>query len=183
VEASQLGVTLLHSVASGVHVGATLKYVRGRADDGRTEDDVDLDVGALAVVGSVRLGGTVKNLREPEFGSGAIRLPRQVRVGAAFDAERIGGPPLLIAVDGDVRAYVVRARERRVVAMGAEYWLLARRLGLRAGARVNTVGAEERGGTAGVSVSPRAGMFLEGFVIRGRALEERGWGVAARVSY
>jgi hypothetical protein len=140
-------------------------------------------VGVVAVAGPMRLGVTARNLREPVVGVAGIRVPRQVRVGAAYDAERSGGPPLMLALDADVGTQSVGSGERRVVAAGAEYWLLARRVGVRAGARVNTVGAKARSGTAGVSLSPRAGMYVEGFVVRGGAVDERGWGVAARVSY
>jgi hypothetical protein len=147
-----------------------------------TDHEFDLDVGALAVAGPVRLGVTARNLREPEFDQGFV-LPRQVRVGAAFDAARLPGLPLTIAVDADVRTYTFGAGDRRVVAVGAEQWLLARRLGVRGGARFNTAGAEEKAATAGISVAPRAGLYLDGFIVRGGSADDRGWGVGARVSF
>ena len=54
----------------------------------------------LAVAGSLRLGAVVKNVREPEFDAPGltpdaaptqITMPRQVRVGAAFDPESATG--------------------------------------------------------------------------------------------
>ena len=186
--ANQLGVTILRTLIPGVHAGTTLKYLRGTLEGGSAEGRFDLDVGVLAVAGPVRLGGTVRNLREPEFGAegpGApgIRLERQVRVGAAFNPEDATGVPLTVALDADVRAYSAGTGDRRIVAIGAEQWVASKRVGIRAGGRFNTVGARERSATAGLSVSLRPGMFVDGHVVRGGSADDRGWGVAARVSF
>ena len=180
---SQLGATVLRTLVTGVHVGSTVKWLRGSIDDGDTGHEFDLDLGALAVAGPVRLGIAARNLREPDFEDGTLVLERQVRIGAAFDAGRLPGPPLTVAVDADLATYAVGGSERRVVAVGAEQWFAARRLGVRAGGRFNTVGDEERSVTAGVSVAPRAGFFLDAFVVHGGSAGERGWGIAARTSF
>src|SRR5918993_3964322 len=73
LSATQLGVTVVRTLTSGVHTGTTLKYVRGtlrhgredglaspadllaRGDEyagGETQGRIDLDVGLLAVAGS-----------------------------------------------------------------------------------------------------------------------------------
>ncbi|MSO45580.1 MAG: hypothetical protein EXQ59_02265 [Acidobacteria bacterium] len=202
--ASHVGLTLLHSIVQGIHAGTTVRLVRGtwRTEQqdgglsaaalldrgaalvgGSTEQHIDIDVGVLALAGPVRIGGVARNLRAPTFGAGAVTVPRQFRIGAAFDAAKAGGPPLMIAVDADLKAYALPSGERRVVAIGGEQWLLKGRLGIRAGARFNRTGAEERSATAGVSVSLRSGMYLDGHVVRGGAADERGWGTAARVSF
>ena len=205
---SQLGVTLPQTLVTGVHVGTTLKWVRGtlrvtevpvadasslspselldlgeELEGGDGENHFDLDVGVLATAGPVRLGLSARNLLESEFAEGAFVLSRQVRVGAAFDAARLPGTPLTVAVDADIVSYAAGSGDRRVVAIGAEQWLLARRLGIRGGARFNTAGAEDRAATVGVSVALRAGFFVDGHVLRGGASDERGWGVASRVSF
>jgi hypothetical protein len=203
VPASQLGVTLLHSVLPGLHVGTTLKYVRGELLTGSADGDTDalleyggrltgndttstfdLDVGVLGVFGAFRAGGVVRNLRAAELG-GAQRmdLPRQVRVGAAFDGDAARLVPLTVAIDADLRRYAGPTGERRVIAVGAEQWFAQRRLGLRAGARFNTVGEEERAASAGASVAVRSGLFLDAHVVSGGTADERGWGVSARVSF
>jgi hypothetical protein len=197
-----VGLTLVQTLIPGVHAGATLKYVRGTfregrddsladpadlldrgdaLDDGETKGRFDLDVGLLAVTGPLRLGAHVRNVTEPEFGR--VRLPRQTRLGVAFDPEPTGGAPLTIAFDADVETYLSRSGPRRVVAVGAEYWVMNRRLGVRAGARANTVGAEERAVTGGASFAARRGLYVEGHVIGGGAADERGWGVGARFSF
>jgi hypothetical protein len=171
---SQFGATVLHTLLTGVHAGATVKYVRGGGDGA-----VDLDLGVLAVAGALRVGGLVRNVREPELGG--VRLPRQVRIGAAYDGEAIERLPWMLAVDADVRAYDAGNGERRVIALGAERWLLARRLGVRGGARFNTAGAQDGAATAGGSFAMRPGFYVDGHIVQGG--DEAGWGVAARVSF
>ncbi|HEY6361815.1 MAG TPA: conjugal transfer protein TraF [Vicinamibacterales bacterium] len=204
----QFGATLLQTLLPGIHVGTTLKYVRGTLrttevaaaeaatlppselldlgedlEGGEADDHFDLDVGALVVTGPLRLGIVGRNMTEPEFGEGAFTLPRQVRAGAAFDLARTSGTPLTVAVDLDVTRYETASGDRRVVAVGGEQWLFTRRLGIRAGARFNTVGVEDQAGTAGLSVSPRSGFYIDGHVVRGGSSGDRGWGVATRVSF
>ena len=205
LELSQLGASVIQTLWPGVHAATTLRFVRGtvrrdapgpdgsaldpgdsldRGDElegGDAGNRFDLDVGVLAIHGAVRLGAVVRNVRDVDFGG--VRLPRQARVGAALDLEAIGQMPLTVAVDADVLEYDTGTGERRVIALGAERWFSARRLGVRAGARLNTVGAEERAVTAGASWSPRPGLYVDGHVAAGPDRGERGWGLAARVSF
>jgi hypothetical protein len=206
--ASYLGITLVRTLSPGVHAGTTLKYVRGTLRAGREDgllapaelldrgeeleegdagNRFDLDLGLLAVGGPLRFGAEVRNLREPEFGGATgvpgMRLPRQVRAGLAFDPERATGVPLTIAIDADLRTYEAGSGPRRVVAVGVEQWLLKKRLGVRGGARMNTVGDERRVATAGISIALRQGTYLEGHLIRGGADDEKGWGLGTRVTF
>ena len=218
VALSQLGVTVVRTLISGVHVGTTLKRVRGTVrngpldsaasdsaaslsaaleqgealEDGDAQSRFDLDAGIIAVAGPLRLGAAVRNLREPEFfaAGGAsdalatgMQLRRQVRVGAAFDGAMIGSIPLTVALDADLRTYLTASGERRMVALGAEQWILGRRVALRAGGRVNTRGARERVATVGLTVATGGGLYLDGHAVRGGAEDERGWGLATRISF
>jgi hypothetical protein len=213
LSASQLGVTFVRTLSPGVHAGTTLKYIRGTLRHGREDslaspedllalgDDyaggdaqgrIDLDVGLLAVAGSIRLGAVVKNLREPEFDApgltpdappNRLRVPRQMRIGVAFDPENATGVPLTVAFDADVRTYATSSGERRVVAIGVEHWFLTKRVGVRAGGRKNTRGEGEMSATAGLTVALRGGLYLDGHAVRGRKVDEQGWGVAARISF
>lgn len=185
LNASQYGITLVQTLLPGVHAGATLKYVRGSVDGGDTEGALDADLGVIAIAQALRLGLLVRNVREPEFGGepSPVRLDRQVRIGGAYDALARGGPPLTVAVDVDLQRVETVSGDRRNVAIGAEGWLLDGRLAVRGGARFNTLGARQRAATAGVSAAVRAGLFLDGHVVRGGAGDDRGWGVAARVSF
>ena len=202
--ANQFGATLVHSLVSGVHVGTTLKYVRAKGlsgeltgsestsvaewleqadelDGGETHNSFDMDVGVLGVRGPVRVGAVVRNLFESEIG--AVTIPRQARVGVAFDASEVGARNWLVAMDADVMAYATPFGDRRVVAFGGEGWLYERRLGVRAGARFNTTGTEEQAFTGGASVAVRPGIFVDGHVVFGGTDDESGWGIAARVSF
>ena len=207
LSASQIGVTVGQSIFTGIHAGATVKYVRGtlrsgvadstntpgdlldRGDDldgGNAQGRLDLDVGVIAVGGPIRLGAVVRNVRQAEFeqaGEAPFRLPRQVRIGGAFDAEAIGSIPLVIAVDADLKRYSVATGDRRVIAIGAVQWLATRRVGVRAGGRFNTVGQQDRAATGGVSVAVRSGLYLEAHAVRGGRADDRGWGAGARVSF
>jgi hypothetical protein len=204
--ASQLGFTVVQTLIPGVHAGATLKYVRGtprvhvpggpldpgalldRGDaleGGEGDSAFDLDAGVIGVAGALRAGLLVRNAVgfELETEAGVARFDRRFRAGVAYDARAIGGPPLVVALDADLRTIETAAGDRRNVAIGAERWLLNDRLGVRGGARFNTVGANERAATAGVSVAVRAGLFLDAHAVRGGREDDRGWGVAARVSF
>ena len=204
-----VGVTLLSSVFPGVHVGTTLKFLRGRvehstgalgatpdalldlgddASGGPSHGQFDADLGVLAVVGSWRVGGVVRNLRAAEFeapdGDG-IRLPRQARIGVAFDgaARRGSSAAWTVSADVDVASYAAGTGDRRVIAAGAERWLFGKRIGVRGGGRFNQVGHKERSATAGVSAAIRSGLLLEAHAVAGGDDDERGWGLGARVSF
>jgi F plasmid transfer operon protein TraF len=211
--ASHLGLTLVQTLLPGVHAGATLKYVRGtlhaarednlaaldvvldRGDaleDGNAESRFDMDVGVLAVAGALRLGARMRNVLEPEFSIDRasasepevqLRLPRQTRVGMAIDGSELVQVPFTVALDVDVNRYAAPSGLRRVVALGVEQWLWNERVGVRGGVRMNTEGARERAATAGASFAVRPGFLLEGHVVRGREADERGWGLATRVSF
>jgi hypothetical protein len=207
-----VGVTLLRTVIPGVHVGTTLKLLRGRvehtssdslltpqalldlgddASGGRGQGQFDADIGLLAVAGPFRVGGVVRNVRAAEFADAAsatgdgIRLPRQARVGVAFDAaqRRTAGASWVVSADVDVVRYTTGTGDRRVMAAGAERWLFGERIGIRGGGRFNQVGNKERSATAGVSAALRSGLLVEAHVVGGGSDEERGWGVAARMSF
>ena len=213
LSASQLGFTVVRTLSPGVHAGTTLKYVRGTLRHGREDslappsdllalgDDYeggdaqsrfDLDVGLLAITGPVRLGAVMKNVREPEFDAPGLTrdaaptrltLPRQVRIGVAFDPENATGVPLTVAFDADVRTYSTPSGERRMVALGVEHWFLTKRVGVRAGGRMNTRGERDVTATAGLTVALRGGLYVDGHAVRGRKIDEQGWGLATRISF
>jgi hypothetical protein len=168
LQVNDLGVTLLTTVFSGVHVGTTLKFLRGSVEHttadsartpsalldagdalsgGRSQNQFDADVGGLAVVGPFRFGGVVRNLREAKFdeldgpAGDAVRLARQARVGVAFDGaqRRASTAAWLVSADVDVVRYATGTGDRRVIAAGAERWLFGERLGIRGGGRFNQV--------------------------------------------
>jgi hypothetical protein len=196
------GVTLVQSLTEGIAVGATLKVVRGVAatgvasnttrdalldqDDliGRASNTADADLGLMGSLGIVRAGLTVRNVREPEFGSAgngeALKLTRQVRVGVAF-------LPLqnwLMAVDFDLTRRPDPLGETRNFATGLEGRIQAR-VTVRGGLRINTVGETGRRPvlSGGASFAVFGSTFLDAHVTRGSEEGDRGWGFAGRVLF
>ena len=190
----QFGVTLVHSVFSRLHAGATFKLVRGTAEGTTgtsTENSVDADVGLLGVAGPVRLAFVARNLSQPVLhrpGEGFrddLRLARQFRAGVAYDGDLLPpgrSQPFTVSLDADLAAYDTTRGPRRVVAAGAERWFAGRRIALRGGARLNQVGLRERSASLGASVALVKGIMAD---VHGTAgsRAERGWGVAARASF
>lgn len=207
LDTSHLGLTLLQSLADGVVVGTTVRYVRGGAAvaegrregdwgnlvdeaaglDGEDEGHVDLDAGLMVNAGRVRLGLVVHNLREPSFKlageSGSIALSRHARVGVAYGAGWPGHANVVVAVDADLTRAVTPGEDRRDVAAGIEGWGLDRRLGVRGGIRASTVGDRRMVGSVGLSIGVTSGLFLDAHLARGREGRDHAWSVGGRISY
>ena len=86
----------------------------------------DLDLGALANFGHVRLGLTVKNVTEPTFGVGvdALTLQRQARAGVAVMSVPNGAfQGWTFAADADLTTQSTVLGNVRHVAGGVEGWL------------------------------------------------------------
>jgi hypothetical protein len=211
LDTRQFGATLVHSLLSGLVVGATLKYVRGRAGTGVEPGDLggeellgraadlpgrvshvfDMDIGTMVSAGPFRAGLTVRNLLAPGFETDAgpvLVLHRQARVGLAMTPGReasshAGGDGWIVAADADLTRTPAIDGDRRMVAAGAERWLAGHRLGLRAGARMNTVGAARPCGAAGISVAVKKGVLVEAHIVRGGGDADRGWGAGLRLGF
>ena len=147
---------------------------------------LDLDLGVMVKAGGMRVGGSVRHLREPEFGEGATAflLERQARVGAAW----MGGQHGLVsawtvAFDADVTETVTVLGPARHLAGGGEVWLWNRRVGVRGGLSANTVGAEGSATSVGLSLAPKAKFYLDGALTRGEDDTLEGWAVALRMTF
>jgi hypothetical protein len=104
---TNVGVTVVQTVVSGLVIGTTARVVRGRIEGFESRSTVDLDAGAMLSAWDMRFGFTARNLREPEFqaGDGGIPLKRQFRVGAALAPRALPTGvhgPLTVAVDVDL---------------------------------------------------------------------------------
>jgi len=178
---SVFGATVGQSIGKYLVVGSTVKLLRAAETKG------GLDMGAMAVFGRTRVGLMVRNVTEPEFGSGleAIKLHRHARAGAAISSGTRGViGEATVAVDADlVKTPAVGGDERRVAA-GGELWLLSRRVGLRGGVSASTIGTRRAAPSAGASVALRPATFVDAEVTGGGPDEgRRGWGVALRVTF
>lgn len=197
----QFGATVGQSLGTHLVIASTLRIVRagktsvttpggGTLDaadelDTPLETSGDLDIGALAMVGSARIGVSVKHLHEPEFGEGAARfvMKRQARTGFAWVTGRSGGPVILTtAADADLTRTATALGDVRHVAAGAELLFKRQQLALRGGVSRNTVGDRSNSSSAGVSVAVTRGFYLDGAATFGSDWSRKGWAVSLRLT-
>jgi hypothetical protein len=181
VDVDQMGVTVGQSFGSHLVIGSTLKLERAKSN---TRGDVD--IGAMASFGVVRLGIVMRDVSEPTFGSAGdtLVLPRRARAGAAVLAPSEGRLQLLtLAVDADLTTATVDGNDERDVSAGVEAWMRGGRIGVRGGVGKNTVSAGGSFGAFGLSVAPYAGVFVEGSVTRGESGRRDRWGIDLRLAF
>jgi hypothetical protein len=193
-----VGITLVQPLSAGVALATVLKAVRGTvaqgfgdggapvdtlfdqtsALSGRSTTRLDLDLGVMVGVGSVRLGFVGRNLREPEFAvsdDAMVRLRRQFRAGLSIRPTQA----LVVAADVDLSIVDTAEGRRRNVAVGVEH-----RFGpmvVRAGGRVNVEEDDfEPVVSFGFSAEVWSQFWLDGQVTRSRNDGDRGWGVSMR---
>jgi hypothetical protein len=174
------GATVGESIGNHLVLGSTVKLLR--ADD--TSRGIDL--GAMATFGRARLGVAVRNVNQPEIGSGdaALKLRRQARAGFALSTGRRGVVgTATVAADADLTTTETPTGDERRVAVGAEAWLPTRSLGVRGGISVSTIGARRTTLSAGASALVRTGTYLEASLFGGGEGVRRGWGVALRLTF
>ena len=194
---SYYGVTVLQTLVEGLVAGTTVKYVRGTATsgpidgftigealdhaealEGEGRGTFDLDIGFMADMHRLRIGWTIRNLREPSFTSSAgtaIALERRSRIGVAV----LPTDGLTLAMDVDLDTADLSDGLRRMMALGGESRLGAR-AAVRAGVRWHRDGPRDPITTAGMSIAVRQGFWLDGFYSYGRGGEDRGFGIAMR---
>src|SRR5215510_2328596 len=160
----QVGVTVGQSLGSHLVIGSTLKL-----EWAKSNTRGDLDLGAMATFGMVRMGLLMRDVSEPEFGSGqdTVVLPRRARAGVALLTPPQGRfEQVVVDVDADLNTVQVEGHEERDVAAGAEVWMLRRRIGVRGGVGTNTASGGGSFGAFGVSVAPFPGVYVEGSLRR-----------------
>jgi hypothetical protein len=203
VAVSQFGATVGQSIGQHVVFGSTIKVVRAGAisgtvqgtdplddaDDLAVERDthVDLDLGAMANFGRVRVGLSVKNVTEPAFGDeGAdpVTLARQARVGVAVLSVPNGAfQGITAAADADLTTTATPFGDVRHAAAGVEGWLANGRVGLRGGVSANTVGDTRPAASAGVSVGITRGFHVNASKTLGRDKSMTGWSSSVSVTF
>jgi hypothetical protein len=200
---THVGVNVLQTIAPGLHVGTTLKYVHGSAgaqsvapapadalgaagDLGTTGSHrFDMDAGVMADMRRVKLGLTVRNLFEPEFDTPlqgqTLELPRLFRAGVAVRAT----DTLLVSLDADLtRTPDLATGERRSLAAGAEQRFWQNRAAVRGGFRVSTTGETRPILTTGGSIALRSGLFADAYVaVAFDEAERDAFGVGLRVAF
>jgi hypothetical protein len=197
----QYGVTVGQSIGKVLTLGSTWKLLHAgsvnlvtaapvtldAADNldvpGSTK--VDFDIGVLARLGHLRLGGTVKNITKPSFGDAdTLTLPRQFRVGAAWFTQKTGGTRgVVVAGDADLTTTPTVVGDVRHVAGGVEAWLGQGRVGLRGGVSGNTTGAARPAASAGFSIGLTKSVHVNAARTWGRDNSLTGWGASVSATY
>jgi len=199
----EFGLTIGQSIGSHFVIGSTARLIRGgagavtgdpagasldRAEDlerGDTDNEFDLDIGAMAAFNALRLALVVKHVTEPSFSSGGVdlKLARQARAGVSVTTTGGAVGSATFAVDADLTRTPTATGDVRHVAGGAEVWPFRRRVGVRGGFAANTVGSARPSGSIGGSVAVRTGTYVDARVTGGSDRSLKGWGVALRVTY
>lgn len=198
---SQYGVNILQTIVQGLVVGANLKWVRGTVleaegtgltasalfsgateTSSHTSNAFDLDAGMMADLRRVRVGLTIKNLRQPTFtdvAGIATRLPREIRGGVAVMPK----DGLTLALDMDLDTVDLWDGPRRMIAIGGED-RLTKRLVARAGVRWNMKDDTRRPVySAGASVRVNKSLWLDTHYTQGDITRDRGFGAALRAGF
>jgi hypothetical protein len=104
-------------------------------------------------------------------------------VGLAYVPLPSGGRSINIVLDADLTTTATAAGDQRHLAGGVELWA-HRRLGVRGGFTVNTVGDLRPTFSAGVSAAVRPSLFLEAAATHGDGAAARNsWGIGARATF
>ena len=186
---SNIGVTVVQTVAPAVVIGTTARIVRGALDEREGRTTVDFDAGAMwSAPAGIRLGITARNLREPEFdGNGeAFELKRHLRAGVAWAPRALPAGihgPFTVALDADLSEGWGPEGEGRMAAVGAEYWLAAGALGARGGVRWPAAGEGRRAVSGGLTVKLPRSVLLEGQVTQPEKEVATEWAVGIRVAF
>lgn len=185
---SNVGITVNQTIVNGLVIGSTIRLVSGGFEDLPGRTTVDFDAGAMYSAGNFRAGLTARNLRKPEFQgeSGPFSVSRQVRAGVAFVPRSLptgAHGPFSLAFDADLtRTAGLAAVDRRVAAVGTEYWLGKGRIGARAGVRWSTVDDPSPAISGGLTVRLPHSAFVEGHLTNSKD-DDVEWGVGARFTF
>jgi hypothetical protein len=196
---SQYGATTGRSIGGIIAISSTLKLIQVGATDGVSvasadrlkeadaldvplESKGDIDLGAMALLGRLRIGFTMKHVLKPEFDStiGPIVLDRQSRIGAAFRTGAPAGVALTVAFDADLTRTPTRFGDVRHMAIGAE-GVLRRWLGVRGGYSTNTIGDARPSWSGGLSLGA-SGFFVDAALTFGSDTSKEGWNVGVRLA-
>jgi len=178
---TQFGTTVGQSIGRHLVIASTVKLMHA------AETETDFDIGALVMYGVLRVGATVRNLRQvtlPTDAGNVLQLERQTRVGAAFVGHTTGLiETATIAFDADLRVFHTVYGEERRAAGGGEIWTKGRVFSLRGGLSANTVGDSYVSASGGASVALHHGVYVDGQFTRGSDLSRQGWSAGLRLTF
>jgi hypothetical protein len=185
---TSVGATVVQTIIPGLVIGTTARLVHGGVETSSRATTGDLDAGVMVSAWDIRFGLAARNLMEPEFetASGAVRVERQVRVGAALAPRSLPTGvhgPFSLAIDVDLTSTPSPIGERRGAAIGGEYWLARGQLGVRGGVRWSTLGDSWRAFSGGLTVRLPRSIHAEGQVTKADGSDETHWSAGVRVTF
>ena len=185
---SNVGVTVVQTIVSGLVIGTTARVVKGGVEGFESGTKADFDAGAVMSAGSIRVGIAGRNLRRPEFEgpTGPVPMTRQVRAGAAWAPRSLPAGlygPLSLAFDADLTRTPGVSGDLRMAAVGGEYWLARGLVGARAGLRWSTLDRDNRAVSGGLTVRLPRSVFAEGQLTKPQDDGDAEWGITARVTF
>jgi len=178
---TQFGTSVSQSIGRHFVLGTTVKLLHA------AETETEFDVGAALSYGVLRVGATLRNLREATLATDAgdvLQLERQVRVGVAFTGHTKGQiDTATFAFDADLLTFHSVYGEERRAAGGGEIWTKGRVIGLRGGISANTVGDSYVSASGGASIAPHHGIYIEGQITRGSDQSRQGWSAGLKLTF
>jgi hypothetical protein len=178
---TQFGTTFGQSLGKHFVIASTIKLMHS------AETETEFDVGAMMIYGPLRIGATVRNIRQVTLQTDAgniLQLDRQTRVGVAFTGHTKGLiESATAAFDADLRTFQTFYGEDRRAAGGVEIWMKGRVIGLRGGLSANTIGDSHLSASGGASVALHHGIYLEGQFTRGSDPSRQGWSTGLRLTF
>ena len=197
---TEFGATVGQSVGGHLVVASRLKLVRAGvveapgsstgadALEGASAIEVSrethsaLDFGVMVPFPHVRVGLSLMNVNEPEFGDKrqAFQLSRQARAGLALLSSGRGPiDALIVSADADLTTEETVLGKVRHAAAGAEAWVFGRRVGLRGRVSANTLGDA----SFTTSVGLTSGLFADAALTMGPDRSRTGWATAMRLAF
>jgi len=177
---NQYGISLGQSIGQHFVIATTVKIMRA------ADSSAEFDAAAMFSYGILRVGATVRNLRQASLttdGGNVLQLERQTRAGAAVTGHTKGQIETATAsFDIDLRKTHTFWGEERRVAGGAEIWTRGRTFGFRGGFSANTVD-DTTTRSAGVSLALHRGVYLEGQLTGGSDVSRKGWSSGLRLTF
>ena len=142
----------------------------------------------MVSAGSIRLGITGRNLREPEFEGpeGPAVMMRQVRAGVALAPRSLASGvhgPFSLAFDADLTTTPAASGDIRLAVLGGEFWIAHGRVGARTGVRWNTLNASQRAISGGATLRLPRSIFVEGQLTKSNGDGEAEWQAGARITF
>jgi len=178
---NQYGISVGQSIGNHFVLASTIKMMRA------ADTHAEIDVGGLMTYKMLRVGATVRNLRQSTLltqTGNTVQLERQMRAGAALTGHTSGQiESAMVSFDVDLRRTRTMFGEERRVAGGVEIWTKGRMFGLRGGISANTVGDSTPSASGGASLALRRGAYVEGQLTGGSDPSRRGWSSGVRLTF